>query len=298
MKILVLGASGLLGHTIFRILGETTQWSVRGALRNRKTRELFPRALAERTVLCGDLEHQSELEKTMAGVEPDVVINCLSVPKGELREDNLRTVVSNLSVLPQRIAYACAESGTRLIHFSSDGVFSGTKGGYSEDDPPDATDVYGMSKFLGEVRDAHTISIRTSMIGHEMQAANGLLEWFLSQKTECSGFTRAVFSGLPTTELARMIRDVVLVKPELSGIYHIAARPISKFNLLQLVAEVYEKRIELIPDDRVVIDRSLNTDRFRAATGYEPPPWPELIKTMHADHLRSKDHQPIPQERR
>lgn len=298
MKILVLGASGLLGHTIFRILSETTQWSVRGAVRNPRTRELFPPALTERTVLCGDLEHQSELEKTIAGVEPDVVINCLSVAKSELREENLRKVLSNLSVLPQRIAHACAESGARLIHFSSDGVFSGTKGGYSEDDPPDAMDVYGMAKFLGEVRDPHTISIRTSMVGHELQAANGLLEWFLAQQTECKCFTRAVFSGLPTTELARMIRDVVLDKRELFGIYHVAARPISKFNLLQLVAEVYEKRIELIPDDRVVIDRSLNTDRFRAATGYEPPPWPELIKTMHADHLRSKDHQPTPQERR
>lgn len=297
MKILVLGVSGLLGHTIFRILSETTQWSVRGAVRNPKTRELFPGALRKRTVLCGDLEHQIELKKTITGVEPEVVINCLSVPKGELREDNLRNVISNLSVLPQRIAHACVESGARLIHFSSDGVFSGTKGGYSEDDPPDATDIYGIAKFLGEVRDPHAISIRTSMIGHELQATAGLLEWFLSRQTECNCFTRAVFSGLPTTELARIIRDVVLVKPALSGIYHVAARPISKFDLLRLVAEVYEKRIKLIPDDRIVIDRSLNTDRFRAATGYEPPAWPELIRTMHADHFRSKDHQPILQER-
>jgi dTDP-4-dehydrorhamnose reductase len=297
MKILVLGASGLLGHTVFRILGETTRWSVRGAVRDPKTRELFPRAISERTVLCGDLQHQSELQKIIGTVEADVVINCLSLPKGELREDNLRNVLSNLSVLPQKIAHACADSGARLIHFSSDGVFSGSKGDYSEDESPDATDVYGVAKFLGEVRAPHTISIRTSMIGHELQSADGLLEWFLSQQTSCSCFTRARFSGLPTVELARIIRDVVLVRPELSGIYHIAARPISKFDLLQLVADVYGKEIRIDADDRVVIDRSLNADRFRAATGYEPPSWPELVKAMHADHLRSKDHQPVPQER-
>jgi dTDP-4-dehydrorhamnose reductase len=298
MKILVLGASGLLGHTVFRILGETSQWSVSGAVRDATTRELFPRALSERIVLCGDLQDQSELARTIAGVEPDVVINCLSVPKGELREDNLRGVISGLSVLPHRIALACAESGTRLVHFSSDGVFSGAKGDYSESDPPDSTDVYGIAKFLGEVRDPHAISIRTSMIGHELRSAHGLLEWFLSQQTSCSCFTRAVFSGLPTTELARIIRDVVLTKPELSGVYHVAARPISKFDLLQLVAEVYGKTIRMDPDDRVVIDRSLNADRFRTATGYEPPTWPELIETMHADHLRAKDHPPVVQERR
>ena len=286
MRVLVLGASGLLGHTIFRVLTETTQWSVSGAVRNPKTRELFPRALAERTVLCGDLQDQGEVAKIIAGVAPEVVINCLSVPKGELREDNLRKVVSNLSVLPQRISHACAGSGARLIHFSSDGVFSGAKGGYSEDDPSDATDVYGMAKFLGEVRDPHAISIRTSMIGHELQAANGLLEWFLSQEGKCTCFRRAIFSGLPTVELARILRDFVITRPDLSGVYHIAARAISKFDLLRLVAEVYSKMIELVPDDSIVIDRSLNADRFRIATGYEAPDWPELVRTMHGDHLR------------
>ena len=292
MKVLVLGASGLLGHAIFRILGETTEWSVRGTIRSPEKMDSFSSALAERTVPCGDLELPGEVERTIVSVGPDVVINCLSMPKAGLGEDNLRSVVSNLSVLPQRIAHACAESGARMVHFSSDGVFSGTKGGYSESDPPDATDIYGMAKFLGELRDPHAISIRTSMIGHELQGTTGLLEWFLSQQTECRCFTRAVFSGLPTTELARIVRDVVLARPELSGVYHIAARPISKFDLLHLVADVYGKSIELIPDDSVAIDRSLNADRFRAATGYEPPPWPELIQTMHTDHVRSKGYQP------
>jgi dTDP-4-dehydrorhamnose reductase len=271
---------------MFRVLAETRDWSVAGAVRNPAARARFPHVLAERTVLCGDLEQHTELTKIIADVAPDVVINCLSVPKGELREDNFRKIASGLSVLPQRLSLTCARAGARLIHFSTDCVFAGTRGGYSEDESPDATDAYGVAKYLGEVRDSHAISIRTSMIGHELHSAHGLLEWFLAQETKCTCFTRAIFSGLPTVELARIIRDVVLPRPDLSGVYHVASRPISKFDLLKLIAQVYDKAIELVPDDRVVIDRSLKADRFRAATGYQPPDWPDLIKTMHADHLR------------
>ena len=285
MRVLVLGASGLLGHTIFRVLSETTEWSVVGAVRNPRMRAVFPPALAERIVVCGDLEDPAQLSATVTTASPEVVVNCLSVPKSEVREDNLRKLLSNLSVLPQRISHTCALVGARLIHFSSDGVFSGERGGYSEDDLPDATDVYGLAKYLGEVSHPHTISIRTSMIGHELQTANGLLEWFLSQDRKCTCFRRAIFSGLPTVELAGITRDFVIPRSDLSGVYHIAARAISKFDLMQLVADVYGKTIELVPDDRVVIDRSLNADRFRVATGYEVPDWPELIRTMHADHI-------------
>lgn len=285
MRILVLGASGLLGNTVFRVLGSTPGWTVFGTTRNRQVGALFPRELAERLIVCGDLERHEELNETVAQVAPDVVVNCLSVAKGDLTEGNLRTVISRLSVLPQRISQVCARTGSRLIHFSSDGVFSGATGNYSEDDSPDCIDVYGIAKFLGEVRDPHAISIRTSMIGHELQSANGLLEWFLLQEPECRCYTRAIFSGLPTVELARIIRDYVIPSPRLFGVYHVAARPISKFDLLRLIADVYGKPIELVADDRVVIDRSLNAQRFRAATGYVSPEWPELIRSMHADSL-------------
>lgn len=283
MKILVLGATGLLGNTVFRVLSAKTGWSVSGTTRNPQARELFPSALGERLVVCGDLESYDELVKTFERVKPDIVINCLSVAKGDLQKADLLKVVSSLSVLPQRVSRVCSLSGARLIHMSSDGVFSGAKGGYSEDDCPDATDAYGIAKFLGEVRNPHAISIRTSIIGHELQSAHGLLEWFLSQEKECKCFTRAMFSGLPTVELARIFRDLVLPRPDLCGVYHVAAQPISKFDLLRLIADVYGKTIEIVPDDHVVIDRSLNADRFRAATGYVAPDWPDLIRSMHAD---------------
>jgi dTDP-4-dehydrorhamnose reductase len=286
VKVLVLGASGLLGNTVFRELHGTTDWDVIGAMRTATASALLPHSLAEQVALCGDLENQTELEQFLTDVAPDVVINCLSLPKQELREDNFRKVIAGLAVLPQHLSVACARIGARLIHFSSDAVFSGRSGGYSEADSPDATDAYGIAKFLGEVGGSHAVSIRTSLIGPALRAGHGLLEWFLSQDQQCTCFTRAIFSGLPTIELARILRDVLLPRADLFGVYHVAAAPISKFDLLRLVADVYGKTIELVPDDRVVIDRSLNADRFRAATGYVCPPWPELIRSMHEDHLQ------------
>jgi len=288
MKILILGASGLLGSTVFRVLSTNVDWQVIGTVRNPKIKELFAGNLRDQLIVCGDLAIQDELVTTFECVEPDIVINCLSITKTELNDANLQRVLMNLSVLPQRISRLCALGRARMVHISSDGVFSGAKGGYSEDDHPDAIDTYGIAKLLGEISSSHAISIRTSIIGHELNSAHGLLEWFLSAEKECRCFTRATFSGFPTVELARIIRDHVIPRPDLSGIYHVASHPISKFDLMRLVASVYSKVVAIVPDDRVVIDRSLNADRFRAATGYVAPDWPNLVQLMHADHVQTK----------
>jgi dTDP-4-dehydrorhamnose reductase len=171
-------------------------------------------------------------------------------------------------------------AGARLVHMSTDCVFSGSKGNYRESDPSDAKDLYGRSKYLGEVAYPNAITLRTSIIGHELQSAHGLVGWFLAQQGQCNGFTRAIFSGLPTVALAQVVRDVVIPRPGLFGVYHVAAQPISKYDLLKLVADVYGKTIEITPSEKLVIDRSLNADRFRDATGYQVPGWPELIKLM------------------
>ena len=170
----------------------------------------------------------------------------------------------------------------RLIHVSTDCVFSGERGGYVEGDPTDARDAYGKSKALGEVDYPHAITLRTSIIGHELQSKISLLDWFLAQNKRCNGYTKAIFSGLPTVVFAQLIRDIVIPHQELSGLYHISAKPISKFDLLKLIAEVYGKSIHIEPEEELVIDRSLNSMRFQLATGYIAPEWPELIQLMHA----------------
>jgi dTDP-4-dehydrorhamnose reductase len=162
----------------------------------------------------------------------------------------------------------------------TDCVFSGAKGMYTEADASDAIDLYGRSKYLGEVDYSHAITLRTSIIGHELDAARSLVGWFLSKEGSVRGYKRAIFSGLPTVEIARVIRDYVIPYPELQGVYHVSAEPINKFDLLTLVAQVYGKTITIISDEHLVINRSLDSTRFRQATGFAPKSWLEQIISM------------------
>lgn len=280
MKVLVLGVSGMLGNTVLRYFADDSRYQVFGSARSSAVRRAFPPSLAERIVLGTDVDNPDSLALLFAKVQPDVVINCIGLVK-QLAEANdpLQAIPIN-SLLPHRLARLCAIAGARLVHVSTDCVFDGARGGYTEADQSDATDLYGRSKYLGEVRYEHTITLRTSIIGHELNSANGLVGWFLGQQGSIKGYTKAIFSGLPTVELAHVIRDVVLPHPQLHGLYHVAAQPINKFDLLTLVKQTYQKEIEIVADDKLRIDRSLNADRFREATGYSAPAWPELIQKM------------------
>lgn len=288
MKILVLGAGGLLGSTVFRVLGAAHGHELTGTVRDADVRRFFSPTLRDRLHACGDLRQPDELRRAIDDATPDVVVNCLSASRNDLLEADALKVLSILSVFPQQLAIACRDVGARLIQMSSDGVFTGARGNYSESDLPDATDLYGVAKILGEVRDPRTVSIRTSMIGHELRTSSGLLEWFLAQDAQCACYRRAIFSGLPTPELARVIRDFIIPNPRLHGIFHVSAAPISKLDLLRIVADVYGKRIDIVADDRVVMDRSLDSTRFREATGYVAAAWPDLIRAMRADFLASR----------
>jgi dTDP-4-dehydrorhamnose reductase len=282
MRILVLGASGMLGNAMIRVLSEKTDWQVYGTIRSENSKQFFPTDIAERLLSGVDVEQHDSLVQVFLRTRPDVVVNCVGLIKQLAdAEDPLQAIPIN-ALLPHRLARLCELSGARLVHISTDCVFAGDKGNYHESDPSDAKDLYGRSKYLGEVAYPHTVTLRTSIIGHGLQSANGLIDWFLSQQGRCKGFTRAIFSGLPTVVLARIIRDVVISRTDLSGLYHVAAQPIAKYNLLRLVADVYGKPIEIVTDDQLVIDRSLNADRFRLATSYETPEWPELVRCMYS----------------
>jgi len=282
VKILVLGASGMIGSTVLRVLSEKDDWEVYGTLRDEGAKKFFSAGIANRLCQGIDAGYEDSLVNILNQIRPDVVVNCVGLTKHKPEAENPLVSIPINTLMPHRLAGLCKLLGARLIHVSTDCVFSGEKGGYSEGDFADARDVYGKSKALGEVNYSHTITLRTSTIGHELDSNYGLLAWFLSQEGQCRGFTRAVFSGLPTVVFAQVVRDVVIPHPDLSGLYHVAAKPINKFELLKIIAEVYGKNIDIEPDDNLVIDRSLNAKRFQLATGYEAPEWPELIKSMHS----------------
>lgn len=280
-RVLVLGASGMLGNAVLRVFHESAGFAAFGTARSAAVLRHLPPALHSRIVPGVDVEQFDSLVMAFAKVRPHVVVNCIGVVKQLAEADDPLFAIPINSVLPHRLARLAQAVGARFVHISTDCVFDGKKGMYTEADFPDAYDLYGRSKLLGEVDYENAITLRTSIIGHELSSANGLVGWFLSQEGAVRGFTRAIFSGLPTVELARVIRDAVLPHPSLRGLYHVSVDPITKYDLLRLVAETYGRTNMINPDDKLVIDRSLDSSRFRAATGYAPPSWPALVRAMH-----------------
>lgn len=279
-RVLVLGATGMLGHVMLRVLAEDPAIDPTGTVRSPSAAQLLPEHLRSRILSGIDVENNDNLVAAFATVRPAVVINCVGLVKQlSNAEDPLAALPVN-SIFPQRLMRLCDIAGARLVQISTDCVFAGTRGMYRESDPSDCTDVYGKSKFLGEVDAPHAITLRTSMIGHELSGSHGLLEWFLSREGTVRGFRKAIFSGLPTVELARVIRDHVMPRREMRGVYHVASEPISKYDLIRLFAQEYGRPVTIVPDDSLVIDRSLDGSQFRTITGYTAAPWPELVRRM------------------
>jgi len=280
IKVLVLGATGMLGNAVLRLFAQSPGYEAVGSARSTSALRLLTADLSDR-VICGvDVEHIDSLISLFSKVQPDVVINCIGLVKQLAEADDPLAAIPINSLLPHRLARLCGVAGARLVHMSTDCVFSGAKGMYTEADMSDAKDLYGRSKYLGEVDYQHAITLRTSIIGHELNGGHSLVGWFLAQQGSVKGFRRAIFSGLPTVELAKVIRDYVIPHPELHGVHHVSADPINKFDLLTLISNVYGKKIDIATDDNFIIDRSLDSTRFREATGYQPQPWPELIRRM------------------
>ena len=284
MKILIVGANGMIGSAIYKRLHDEPSLRVFGGIRNLSDKKFFSTPLQENLVDCGDLTNPISIPFILGKIKPEVVINCAGLTKHKKEADNPEIAMPINATMPHQFASACDEGGMRFIHISSDCVFSGTKGMYVEYDLPDASDLYGRSKALGEVINDNAITLRTSTIGHELHTNYGLLEWFLSQNKTCQGFSKAIFSGLPSVVFAEVILDFVLPNPKLRGLYQVSSDPINKYDLLSLIANIYGKKIDIKQDHEFIIDRSLNYKKFKAATGYVPAAWPDLIETMYKNY--------------
>jgi dTDP-4-dehydrorhamnose reductase len=280
MRILILGGGGMLGHQLVGSLDKDFDvWvTLRGSAPASAPAGLFN---PDRTIGGIDVLNVDALTAVMATVRPDAVINCIGIIKQlAAAKDPFLSVAIN-SLLPHRLHRLCRAAGARLIHFSTDCVFNGRKGNYTEEDPSDALDLYGRSKFLGETAGEGALTLRSSIIGHELATASGLLEWFLSQRGKhVQGYRGAVFSGFTTNEMARIVQRVLTQHPDLSGTLQVSSDPINKYDLLMLIRQAYGVDVEIAADDKVQIDRSLDSTRFRRRTGYAPPPWPQMIEEM------------------
>jgi dTDP-4-dehydrorhamnose reductase len=283
MKVLILGGSGMLGHKLWQVCAPrfNTYATFRGAVADYSRFGIFDASRSIAHVIAEDFQSVS---RAFDAVQPDVVINCIGIVKQRAAaRDELASMAVNAR-FPHQLAQLAGDSDVRLVHLSTDCVFSGRTGNYSEDDMADAEDLYGRSKLLGEVKREGCLTIRTSMIGRELKGSHGLLEWFLSQSGgRVRGFRRAIFSGLTTPALAEIIGEVIRNHPELSGVWHVAADPISKFEVLETVKQTFGLAVDIEPDETYFCDRSLNGSRFQDATGISAPSWTEMIEQLRAD---------------
>lgn len=284
-KLLILGATGMLGHTLLIQLSKRVDLNVYATVRAHGDLKGIPDELRGNIVGNVDADNVDSILKVLADIKPDVTINCIGVIKQLAAAKDPLTAIAINALFPHRLALACQAVGSRLIHVSTDCVFSGKKGNYTEEDFADADDLYGRTKFLGELDYAHCVTLRTSIIGHELQGCYSLIDWFLAQEGRVNGYTKAIYTGFPTVEMARIIAEYVIPNSQLTGLYHVSSESISKYELLQLVAKQYGKNIEIEPFDEFHCDRSLDSSRFKTVTGYASPSWRQMVEAMHRDSM-------------
>jgi dTDP-4-dehydrorhamnose reductase len=286
MKVLVLGGDGMLGHQVVRQLAKSHD--VVATLRKPASPSVRSALDSCRIVNAFDARVPEASAGLLLAERPQAVINCIGIVKQRAAAlDPLESIAVN-SLFPHRLAAECRLAGARLLHISTDCVFSGTRGDYREADPPDPTDIYGQTKLLGEVSGEGCLTIRTSMIGLELTNRSSLIEWFLSQEGSVRGYTRARWNGLTTAELARVIDRLLTDHTELQGVWHVSGEVISKYRLLLDLAALLGDRIAVVPVDGEVIDRSLNSELFRAEVAYDPPSWEQLLAEL-ASAVRTRE---------
>jgi dTDP-4-dehydrorhamnose reductase len=284
--ILILGGTGMLGHKLFqhflpRFSGTICTMHRRASDAPYSRIAMFqgPQVIEEIDIL-----DSNNLSTLLLRLKPDFIVNCIGVIKQRDEASSHISTITVNSLLPHQLAEISAKWGGRLIHFSTDCVFSGRQGMYKETDPSDAEDLYGKTKFLGETTEANALTIRTSIIGRELANHRSLLDWFLSNKGgRIRGYRKSIYSGVTTNHLAEVLADIILYHPQLQGVYQVASEPISKYDLLCLLREAYALDVAIDPVDGEDANRSMDCSMFRGATGYVCPPWPTLVQQLAAD---------------
>jgi len=290
MKILVLGGSGMLGHCLFQHFAERG-FEVKATMRQGEAAYhrfgLFP---AARCFFGVDLRDPGAVQRVLAQFRPEVVLNAAGLVK---QRDAAKVALPCLeinAVFPHRLAELCEPLGARILHLSTDCVFSGARGKYRETDPIDATDLYGLTKYLGELREGNCLTLRTSILGPELESQQGLFEWFMAQRGTVRGFRNAIYTGFTTFEMARILEMLVVKFPDARGLYHAGSEPVSKYELLCKVKAQAGLSTEVVPDDTVRCDRSLDSTRFRETFGYTPPSWDAMVAELCLQRKAATPH--------
>jgi len=280
IKILILGSTGLLGSALLKYFSKKNNFKCYGGIR-KKSDTIKLKNIKNIKLYKINYKKKRDIIKVFNQIKPDLIINCIGVIKQLVKKKKVSEILRVNSVLPHYFAQIVnLQKKIRLIHFSTDCVFSGTKGKYRETDLPDAQDIYGRSKLLGELSCSNTLTLRTSIIGHELQTKHSLLNWFLDQKKSVKGYKNGIFSGLTTLEIAKVLDKFIIPNKNLEGLYHLSGKTISKYDLLNLIKKVYKRNIKIYINRNLKINRSLNSNSLQQITGYKPNNWNKIIKEM------------------
>lgn len=279
MKILILGGNGMLGHQLFKYLSQNH--NVRVTLRQPIEFYSKYKIFTNENAYAGiDIRSNDTIKGVLAEFRPDAVMNGIGIVKQrEIAKKPIPSIEIN-ALFPHKLAAICSRFGIRLIHMSTDCVFSGNKGNYREEDLPDPNDLYGRTKLLGELQQDEILTLRSSIIGRELTEKKNLLEWFLSQTGKTTGYKKAIFSGFTTLEMSRIIENLLVNFPAASGLYHVSSYPISKYDLLVLLRDKLNLNLEIDADETYICDRSLDSTRFRKKFAYNPPTWEAMLDEL------------------
>lgn len=260
----------MLGFTLFNYLKTKKKLKVFGTIRKKVSKQ--------KNILTKiDIKDFKLLKKRILEISPDMIINCIGIVKSEVKNISKYQVIKINSKLPNYLNKISSKLNFKLVHISTDCVFSGKNKINSEKSVTKPLDLYGKSKLAGEFKSNTNIVIRTSIIGHEIDYKRGLLEWFLKQEGSIFGFSKAFFSGLTTLELSKIIYEKIIFKKDLSGIYHVSGKKINKYNLLKKIRKIYNKKINIKKESKFSINRSLDSTRFISRTGYVKKNWDIMI---------------------
>ena len=280
MRIYILGVTGMLGSKLFTEFIKK-KYKVRGS-----SRYLLKELKKYKSKIDNDVDVQNLyiLKNKIIKFKPNIIINCVGAIKQKINNKNKKNVYYINAVFPHELYKISKPLKAKLIHFSTDCVYDGRKGNYSENYIPNALDDYGFSKRLGEINYQNSITLRTSIIGHELNSKFSLLNWFLNQKKKCFGYSNAYFSGLPTIEIFEFIEKKVIRNKSISGLFNLSSKKISKYKLLNIISNIYSKKIKIIKNESIKIDRSLNSNKLKKLTGYKSPSWNNLVKKMYRNY--------------
>jgi dTDP-4-dehydrorhamnose reductase len=280
MRIIILGGTGMLGHQLWKYLATCfpdTFVTIRNCRDDYGNSNLYQ---SESVIENIDVSDLNVVTGVLKAIQPNIILNCIALtPRREVPDNPISSIFLN-ALLPHHLAKVAGDIGARVIHFSTDCVFDGTTGHYKDNSLTNATDLYGRTKALGEITAGHVLTLRSSFIGRELRDGTELLEWFLAQQCEVKGFKNAIYTGFTTLEISRVIEHLLRRYPDAAGLYNVSSDPISKYDLLKLIAEKMRPSMKVLPEEQFRCDRSLDSTRFRKEFDYTPPNWETMVEEL------------------